>query len=177
MIKKAQKKDKKLNINSKYRGCSLGAFWVLILLMPFKVSAEIYKCENIKKEIFYNDKPCPVLDEETEIAAVKDPKNGYIFPTLIPSNNKKSKNIGPVEKQMNTQVNAKDKDKADIKSDSDKDNTFKKSNGGDLVESVKQGESTVSSSGRESVANSSSISFDEKSRYIMKVEENTREPR
>lgn len=45
--------------------------------------AEIFKCENIQGKVFYNEKPCPVNEKETELKPVKDPKNGYIPPTLI----------------------------------------------------------------------------------------------
>lgn len=47
-----------------------------ILVKP--AQAEIFKCKKPSGEVFYNDKPCPVDDEETEMRAVKDPENGYI---------------------------------------------------------------------------------------------------
>jgi len=170
---------KKLNINSKYNRYSLGALAVSFLLMPLKAGAEIYKCENNKKETYYNDKPCPVLDKETEISAVKDPKNGYVFPAFVSDKNKKNK--GTLIKQRNTktaQANTEGKDREDIESGRDnKENKTTKSkgggNGGDLVQNS---ESTVSSSGRKSGGSSRRAPYDEKTRYIMKVEDDTREP-
>ena len=169
-----------MNINSKCNRYSISVLAVSFLLIPFKASAEIYKCENSKKEIFYNDMPCPVLDKETEISAVKDPKNGYVFPAFVVDKNKKNKR--GLIKQRNTkttQANTKDKDREDI--DNGKENKVKKSKGGgnssDVVGSVQNSESSVSSSGRKSAGSSSRAPYDEKTRYVMKVEDNTREPR
>ncbi len=169
-----------MKINSKYSRYSISALAVSFLLIPLKVSAEIYKCENSKKEIFYNDKPCPVLDKETEISAIKDPKNGYVFPAFVSDKNKKNK--GALIKQRNTrttQTNTKDKDREDI--ENGRDNKIKKSKGGgsssDVVGNVQNSESSVSSSGRKSAGSSSRAPYNEKTRYVMKVEENTREPR
>ena len=47
-------------------------------LNPNLAQAKIFKCINQKGSVYYKDKPCPVLDKETELQAVKDPKNGYI---------------------------------------------------------------------------------------------------
>jgi hypothetical protein len=162
---------------------SFSVLMVSVLLLPSKADAEIYKCENIKKEIFYNDKPCPVLDEETEIPAVKDIKNGYVFPAFVSDENKKNK--GLVIKQKNiriTKTKIKDKDGKDIEGGGkNEDNKFIKAkgvdNGGNSVASTLNNDPVVSSAGRKSEGTSSRTQFDDKKRYIMKVEQNTREPR
>lgn len=46
-------------------------------------NADIYKCESEDGVTFYQEKPCPVKDKQTEMAAVKDPKGGYIAPDLV----------------------------------------------------------------------------------------------
>jgi len=165
-----------MNFKSRY---GFSALMVSVLLMPSKAGAEIYKCENIKKEIFYNDKPCPVLDKETEIAAVKDLKNGYVFPAFI--SDEKKKNKGFAIKQKNnktTKANIKNKDRKDIEAG---DNKFAKAkgggNGGNSAVSALNNDPIVSSSGRKPAGASSQTQFDESTRYTMKVEQNTREPR
>lgn len=59
------------------------------MLVPllFSVSAQsaIYKCVNESSEVYYNDKPCPIKDKESQIQAVKDPVNPYIAPFYVES--------------------------------------------------------------------------------------------
>jgi len=57
------------------------------------VQAAIYKCVSDEKGIYYIDKPCPVVDIETKLNAVKDPKNGY-----VPSGFKKDEEPEVVDK-------------------------------------------------------------------------------
>lgn len=154
---------------------------VSFLLMPLKATADIYKCENSKNEIFYNDKPCPVLDKETEFSAVKDPKNGYVFPAFVVDKNKealiKQKNI------KTTQANTKDKDKdkEEIENAKGNENKVKKSksggNGSDLQENVQNNNPLVSSSGRTIAKSSNRAPYNEKDRVMMKVGKGMGEPR
>jgi len=46
--------------------------------MMFSVEAEIFKCTNKQGAVYYNDKPCPVLDDEKKMRAEKDVINGYV---------------------------------------------------------------------------------------------------
>jgi len=52
------------------------------LMFVSEAQATIYKCVNTKEEVYYNDKPCPLNNEESQIKAVKDPVGGYIPPEL-----------------------------------------------------------------------------------------------
>lgn len=45
--------------------------------------AEIYKCTNKQGSVYYNDKPCPVEDDEKKINNEKDPVNGYVPPGFV----------------------------------------------------------------------------------------------
>lgn len=47
-------------------------------------AAAIYKCVSKDGKTYFNDKPCPVNNAETEFKAVKDPVNGYIPPEFVP---------------------------------------------------------------------------------------------
>ena len=48
----------------------------------FSAQAEIYKCTNKQDKVYYNDKPCPVENDEKKIQNEKDPVNGYVPPTV-----------------------------------------------------------------------------------------------
>ncbi len=56
-------------------------FWVSVIALQALIvpsaQAKIYKCTNIKGAIYYNDKPCPIKDEEKIMKAEKDVLNGY----------------------------------------------------------------------------------------------------
>lgn len=60
-----------------------GFIIALMVVFVSQVNAQIYKCENKSGKVFYNDKPCPVYEKETQIKAVKDPKKGYIPPAFV----------------------------------------------------------------------------------------------
>ena len=171
-----------MNFKSKCSLYGVSTLLVSILLIPLQATAEIYKCENIKKEIFYNDKPCPALDKETEIAAVKDPKNGYVYPTFSLDKDKKNKDLS-----ANRENNKFEKSKVDYQereglensgvNEGSKSQKKKGGSNGSLASGLQENDDVVSSSGRKSLGSSSRASFDSKTRYTMKVEENTREPR
>lgn len=58
---------------------------LLIICVPTTmVQAEIYKCVDSSGKVFYADKSCPEGNVETELRAIKDPKNGYIPPEFVP---------------------------------------------------------------------------------------------
>ncbi|MEE9351254.1 MAG: hypothetical protein V3U78_03250 [Thiotrichaceae bacterium] len=65
-------------------------FIVLLLqtIMMTSVNAEIFKCTNGAGEVYYNDKPCPVLDKEKKMRSEKDVANGYAPPVVINKSNK-----------------------------------------------------------------------------------------
>ena len=44
------------------------------LLVTDQAQAEIFKCVNQQGAVYYNDKPCPSKDIETQIRNAKDPK-------------------------------------------------------------------------------------------------------
>jgi hypothetical protein len=44
------------------------------------LSAEIFKCTSKAGKVFYNDKPCPSLDDEKKMRSEKDVVNGYVPP-------------------------------------------------------------------------------------------------
>jgi len=50
----------------------------VFMLASNPVQANIFKCVNKQGSVYYNDKPCPEKDKETQLKAIKDPKNGYI---------------------------------------------------------------------------------------------------
>ena len=97
------------------------------LLISQQASAEIYKC--VKKssgEVFYKDKPCPVVDKETKMEAVKDPKNGYFPPKFI---SKEADNSGFNEesggKDSSTTKNKKEKADTEDVSSTESNNQYK----------------------------------------------------
>lgn len=72
---------------------------LLIFAMPIMEShAEIFKCTNKNGDIYYNDKPCPVLDKEKKMNHIEDIKNGYV--PVVPSN----KQIRETQKKQLTNV-------------------------------------------------------------------------
>lgn len=70
------------------------AFAMFVPLISFsEAQAAIYKCVNNKEEVYYNDKPCPKNNKESQIKAVKDPVGGYIPPKFKDQNSdEKSEN-------------------------------------------------------------------------------------
>ncbi len=78
------------------------------------VNAEIFKCTNKAGKVFYNDKPCPSLDDEKKMRSEKDVVNGYIPPVLKEKKEslKKSNNLvsrGGLELIKQTKKNKKSK--------------------------------------------------------------------
>lgn len=68
-------------MKSRYSSTLLGFLMALsyIIVIPEIAHATIFKCVNGQGATYYNDKPCPKNNEETELKATKDPKNGYKF--------------------------------------------------------------------------------------------------
>jgi len=62
----------------------MSSLTVSVSFLTEDVQAKIYKCVNVNGEVLYNDKPCSVAEIESQMKAVKDPKNGYIFSPIIP---------------------------------------------------------------------------------------------
>jgi len=94
------------------------------MLAPNSAHANIFKCVNNKGAVYYNDKPCPKKDKETELKAVKDPKSRYI-PTPYPKikeNTQKSKGIvvgDDLAKDKDQKTDSKNRKKQDLTSNSD----------------------------------------------------------
>ncbi len=65
------------------------------LLTTQTALATIFKCTDKQGAVFYNDKPCPVTDEETKLHSVKDPVNGYIPKLNLEKKGKDSLNRFP----------------------------------------------------------------------------------
>ena len=62
----------------------ISSFMVSVSFLAKDAQAKIYKCVNVNEEVFYNDKPCSVTEIESQMKAVKDPKNGYISAPILP---------------------------------------------------------------------------------------------
>lgn len=62
----------------------LSSLTVYVSFLVEDAQAKIYKCVNVNGEVFYNDKPCSVTEIESQMKAIKDPKNGYISPPILP---------------------------------------------------------------------------------------------
>lgn len=59
---------------------------ILVLIPLFFIAeaqATIYKCVKKNADVYYNDKPCPVSDKESQLKSVKDPIGGYIPPKYV----------------------------------------------------------------------------------------------
>lgn len=86
--------------------------------MSYSAHSAIYKCDNGKGVIFYNDKPCPVGDTEKEMKAVKAPKDPYIPKEYVEGDERnvdKQLLKGSTQKQMlaGDKVKSKDADNTD----------------------------------------------------------------
>ena len=82
------------------------------LMLVGEVQATIYKCVNLQGNTYYNDKPCPRIDDETKFKAVKDPVNGYIPPAFVKDIQKAKANGVVVGESLMTQQNLLSKDKS-----------------------------------------------------------------
>lgn len=166
------------NINKLASLCAVGG--VFLLIAPI-AEAKIYKCVNIDNKVFYNDKPCPVLDKETEINAVKDPLGGYIPPAFSLDEKQKKSNLVVKTKVTGTfQDDEKKPDSELIHSNNDGSISNEGGSAGNTpVIASSSGRVPVSSSQSASSSKSASEDISSKSakKYIMKVEESTREPR
>ena len=65
----------KHNNNKKISYIVMGLTLSAGLLFVEQASAAIFKCTSANGTVFYNDKPCPKKDSETEMRAIKDPLN------------------------------------------------------------------------------------------------------
>lgn len=62
-----------------------------LIILSNQASANIFKCEKSNGKVYYHDKPCPVLDKETEIRAEKDVENGYVPPKFVKEEKEKAR--------------------------------------------------------------------------------------
>lgn len=100
-----------------------GVFVQSIIMTP--VEAEIFKCTNKTGDVYYNDKPCPIKDDEKKIRNEKDVLNGYTPSARDERNTSTEKNInqtnvnspisGKTPKQKNTDKQHKRKKKSSQK--------------------------------------------------------------
>lgn len=75
-----------MKIIKKYIGVNIAG---LLLVQMVTVSAapeapggKIFKCTNNQGEVYYNDKPCPIEDDEKTLRSEKDVLDGYIPPSF-----------------------------------------------------------------------------------------------
>ncbi|KAG1663453.1 Type IV pilus biogenesis factor PilY1 [Nymphon striatum] len=115
------------------------------------VQASIYKCVNAEGATFYNDKPCPKNDEETELDAVKDPVNGYIPPKFVEEKEVKGTKGVLIGESKGRELNSKKKEKS-----SESNSSSSASAGGNGSSDTNRSASTSSS--KEAKSSSSSTS-------------------
>ena len=92
--------------------------FVVPLFMTVDAQATIYKCVNLNAEVYYNDKPCPLTDIESQIKAAKDPVGGYIPPAFVKDDEgvgTKGVLVGGIEKNQNNLSGKKNSDNYVIK--------------------------------------------------------------
>ena len=90
------------------------------LLFTAEGHAKIYKCVKANNDVYYNDKPCPVSDAETQIKSEKDPVNGYIPPDFVKDKNNLKSSVGVVvgeESLRNIDKTSKDNSKSESLND------------------------------------------------------------
>ena len=63
----------------------MSSLTVSVSFLAEDAQAKIYKCVNVMGEVIYNDRPCSVTEKESQMKAVKDPKDGYIPAPILPS--------------------------------------------------------------------------------------------
>ncbi len=61
-----------------FKVTGMGSLVFLPFFLSVTAEAQIYKCSNEQGEVYYNDKPCPIEDEEKRIGSEKDVLNGYV---------------------------------------------------------------------------------------------------
>ena len=74
-----------MDINVGKNSLIRSALLVVILVQGAQMtplSAEIFKCTSKAGKVFYNDKPCPSLDDEKKMRSEKDVVNGYVPPAV-----------------------------------------------------------------------------------------------
>ncbi|KAG1682877.1 hypothetical protein GQR58_010671 [Nymphon striatum] len=76
---------KKLSQVTGYDACKLeSVYWndpmLTVSAAPEAPDGKIFKCTNKQGEVYYNDKPCPVEDDEKRIRSENDVINGYVPP-------------------------------------------------------------------------------------------------
>jgi len=106
--------------------------FVFLPLLMLEAKAAIYKCTNAKQEIYYNDKPCPIKDEEKEFKAVKDPVNGYIPPDYVESGAQQQKSSSKIKNELDNLNISSDK-RLSEKERLDEDNKNKNISNNDLT--------------------------------------------
>jgi len=117
-----------------------------ILLVPMLITQEaqavIYKCTNAKQEVYYNDKPCPAKDDQSEFEAVKDPVNGYIPPAFTKAEVNKA-NSSTVKRQAKAD-NEIDSSNREISNSVGQNNDKQNSNGNSESSSAAENSSSSS---------------------------------
>lgn len=112
--------------NNKFCYASI-LFMLGFMLTPYPAQATIFKCVNQQDSVYYNDKPCPKKDKETQLKAIKDPKNGYI---RKPNMEQKKEVLAAkgivVGKDLTQGTDAKDKENKRKKENLVEDNANKK---------------------------------------------------
>lgn len=63
-----------MNYKKQFSVFMFGIVITTSLFVTNQAQAEIFKCVNQQGAVYYNDKPCPKKDTETQIKNTKDPK-------------------------------------------------------------------------------------------------------
>lgn len=138
------------NNNNKYFSTlALSIFGVIVTFSS--AQAAIFKCVNSQEEVYYNDKPCPVNDKETELKAVKDPTNVYI-PTYQKENSEELEPDGPtrIGRKLIKNIGKDNKEREEEKTlDSGADETKDKDDKSTTTSTSSSSNSTQASTGKE----------------------------
>jgi len=153
-------------MRNKYRSALFNVLVTLasFIVMSSSTNAAIFKCVNTQGETYYNDKPCPKSNEETEIKAIKDPKGGYKSSYASQDNNirKKVEEKSDAKNRQNKRINdIKKISRAEGQSTSNNTTTNSESS-----EKVKKGSGSSSASG---ISSSSSAIDSSKERDLSVV--------
>lgn len=112
--------NQKTHTNRLIKSALLSVLLVQTVLLS-SAHAEIFKCTNKEGKVFYNDKPCPSLDDEKKMRSEKDVVNGYVPPVLKEGKKQPNKmDNQTLRKSIESpkQTNKKKKSKADSSSGS-----------------------------------------------------------
>jgi len=154
---------------------SIPLFIVMTLCHSQTAFSAIFKCVNAQGKTYYNDRACPKNEKETQFRNIKDPKNGYVPPSLK-SEHKAGSNNGVVvgsalERDLEKELNNKlDSGRSVKRSSSGASASTSSSNQNSPTSSTKQSIDSSNSNSNSTVGSGGSI-------IPLKIEEVTVEPK